>query len=293
MKHASRMKAAALNALPWREKLLVVIRELFNPDIPADLPPRLKWERRVEGPMFLASLAFLLLYAWSALGDNDRLLTHLASVGMWMVWGAFVVDYLVRLFLARERWKWFWKHWWELLLIVLPMFRPLRALRVLPTLVLLQRFSASNARVTVALYTSIATVLIIVVAAISLYDAEVRDPDTAVNDFGDAMWWALTTVTTVGYGDIAPVSPQGRVVGAMLMLSGIAVAGVVTAMVSAWLVEQVQNDATQAGQASELTRHHEVMRSLQELNSEVATLRAEIEQLRRGNNQPGGNPDSH
>jgi voltage-gated potassium channel len=61
------------------------------------------------------------------------------------------------------------------------------------------------------------------------------------NDFAslrDAMWWALQTVTTVGYGDVVPHDTVGRLIGAILMLNGIALLTVVTAGVTAMLIEQ-------------------------------------------------------
>jgi len=59
-----------------------------------------------------------------------------------------------------------------------------------------------------------------------------------VGNFGDSLWWAMQTVTTVGYGDVVPENTTGRLVGALLMLNGIALVTVVTAAVTAMLVEQ-------------------------------------------------------
>ncbi|WP_432949041.1 potassium channel family protein [Kribbella sp. CA-253562] len=55
---------------------------------------------------------------------------------------------------------------------------------------------------------------------------------------GDALWWATTTVTTVGYGDHFPTTSEGRIVGVGLMLAGIALVGTVTAALASWFVEQ-------------------------------------------------------
>jgi voltage-gated potassium channel len=61
-----------------------------------------------------------------------------------------------------------------------------------------------------------------------------------VGDFGDSLWWAMQTVTTVGYGDVVPKGTTGRVIGAILMLNGIALISVVTAVVTAALMEEAR-----------------------------------------------------
>jgi voltage-gated potassium channel len=61
-----------------------------------------------------------------------------------------------------------------------------------------------------------------------------------VGSFGDSLWWALQTVTTVGYGDVVPKGTTGRLIGALLMLNGIALISVVTAVVTATLIEQAR-----------------------------------------------------
>jgi voltage-gated potassium channel Kch len=61
-----------------------------------------------------------------------------------------------------------------------------------------------------------------------------------IGSFGDSLWWALQTVTTVGYGDVVPKGTVGRIIGALLMLNGIALLSVVTAAVTAMLVEQAR-----------------------------------------------------
>ncbi len=62
--------------------------------------------------------------------------------------------------------------------------------------------------------------------------------DSSIESFGDALWWATTTITTVGYGDTYPVTGPGRGVAAFLMISGIALFGVLTANIAAFFVER-------------------------------------------------------
>jgi voltage-gated potassium channel len=62
---------------------------------------------------------------------------------------------------------------------------------------------------------------------------------------GNALWWAVQTVTTVGYGDVVPEHVSGRLIGGVLMLQGIALLTVITASVSATLIEQARRRQTQ------------------------------------------------
>lgn len=79
------------------------------------------------------------------------------------------------------------------------------------------------------------------------------------------------TVTTVGYGDIAPVTPMGRVIAAGLMLAGIALLGVVTATLASWIVDRVSevDEANQAATQAQVSR----------LSADIAALRADLGRL--------------
>jgi voltage-gated potassium channel len=76
-------------------------------------------------------------------------------------------------------------------------------------------------------------------AALAVLDVERSSSDANITDFGDAMWWAVTTMTTIGYGDRYPVTGVGRLVAFALMVGGIALLGTVTATLASWLVETV------------------------------------------------------
>ena len=75
-------------------------------------------------------------------------------------------------------------------------------------------------------------VLFVVVSGASILT--IVEPETA--DFWGAIWWALVTITTVGYGDIAPVSPLGRLIGAALMICGISLVATLSATIAAYFV---------------------------------------------------------
>jgi voltage-gated potassium channel Kch len=91
----------------------------------------------------------------------------------------------------------------------------------------------------VGIYVAGGASLLAFCAALAVLDAERSSVDANITDFGDAIWWAVTTMTTVGYGDHYPVTPAGRLVAFGLMIGGIALLGTVTATLASWLVETV------------------------------------------------------
>ena len=78
---------------------------------------------------------------------------------------------------------------------------------------------------------------IVIAAAFSVLAIEFKSPGSQIDGVSDALWWALSTVTTVGYGDIVPATPVGRIVGMLLMVVGIGVMAALISQVSATLVE--------------------------------------------------------
>lgn len=229
-----------------------------------------RWERRAEWPLTGAALLFLVAYAWPIL--NPTLPGDLRSaLGMaaWAAWALFVVDYLVRLTLAPERGKFFARNIFDLLVVALPLLRPLRLLRLVTLLHVLNRHAGASLRGRVVVYVAGAASLILFVASLAILDAERGREGANITSFSDAVWWALTTVTTVGYGDRFPVTGTGRAVAAGLMLSGIALIGVVTATFASWLIEKVQEveDAAQTA-----TR-----RDIEALTEQVAELRRALQ----------------
>ncbi len=90
------------------------------------------------------------------------------------------------------------------------------------------------------------------------------DENKGIRHFGDALWWAITTVTTVGYGDVTPVTPEGRLVAVVLMLAGIGVIGVFTATVASLLFEEQQTQNPETDEIlARLERIEKALESLQ------------------------------
>ena len=201
------------------------------------------WERRTEVPLLCLALAFLVAYAWPILDPQmTPSIEASLSVLSWCVWVAFALDLLARLYLAEDKLRYAARHWYDVALVALPMLRPLRLLRILMFARLFGRTAAGNVPGRVTVYVVGAALASVGLGALAVLDAERGAPDANIVSIGDALWWATTTVTTVGYGDRFPVTTAGRLIAVCLMIVGIALVGSVTAAVAAWFVEQVQRD---------------------------------------------------
>lgn len=236
----------------------------------ADESRREHWESRADWPLTAAALLFLAAYAWPIL--EPSLPSGWRTICQWVAWGAwalFAVDYVARLLLSRDRATFVRSNVLDLAVVVLPLLRPLRLLRLVTLLSVLDRYAGGSLRGRVAIYVAGATSLILFVAALAALDAERGSPDANITTFPDALWWAMTTVTTVGYGDRFPVTATGRFVAGGLMLAGIALLGIVTASLASWLIDKVR-EVEEESQAA--TR-----RDVEALTAEIRALRERLE----------------
>jgi voltage-gated potassium channel len=210
-----------------------------------DAEPRIAaWDRRVDWPLTALAVLFLVAYAWSvldtSLGPGGRDLIETVLTGTWIVFG---VDYAVRIVLAADRWRFVRTHLLDLAILLLPMLRQLRALRVITVISVLNRQLRNDVRGQVVAYVVGTVALVGFVASLAVLDAERYADGASITTFGEAVWWTITTISTVGYGDRYPVTPEGRVVAAALMVAGIALLGVVTASIASWFVENLRRTA--------------------------------------------------
>jgi voltage-gated potassium channel len=90
---------------------------------------------------------------------------------------------------------------------------------------------------------AISALFISYIAAIQITISERSVEGSNIKTFSDGLWWAVTTVTTVGYGDRYPTTSEGRLLAVLLMITGISLVGVITASVAAWFVKMSQEDS--------------------------------------------------
>lgn len=216
------------------------------------------------------ALAFLVAYAIPILApDSSASVKSICHVAVWVTWSLLAFEVGIRFWRSEIKGEFFKSHWLDVLAVALPILRPLRLLRLLVLLSALQRFVGKSLRGRVAIYVGGSIVLTSFVAALAVLDAERKSSHANIQTFGDALWWVMTTLSTVGYGDHYPVTTEGRLVAVALMVVGVALLGVVTASVATWLIQQVR----EIEHESDAIQRHDILA----LRNEVRQLRAEIQ----------------
>jgi voltage-gated potassium channel len=223
------------------------------------------WKKYTEWPLTGLAIIFLILYSIQVISNLPESKTAVINMSIQIIWVAFILDYIVQLTLASNRKMWFWKNSYQLAIIALPMLRPLRLLRLLSLLKLLQQIAFKALQGKLLVYVISTAFFLVYMGALGVLDAEQNAPHSNIKNFGDAIWWATTTITTVGYGDYYPVTLTGRLVAVGLMVSGVAVVGVVTASLASWLVSQINANSIQ----NEKQQEQKILDAIQAINDKI------------------------
>jgi len=211
-----------------------------------------RFERMTELPLLMLALLMVpLLVAPVALDLSTRVERAMLALD-WIIWGVFAAELTIRTYLAPRRLAYLRQHWFDVLIVALPFLRSLRlvqsarALRVLRGVrALVYVLRAAHTMSEIVARRGVQGVLLfalgaLIASAVVITFAE-RDSGGSIDGLGTAVWWAFTTVTTVGYGDTYPVTLIGRGVATFLMLIGIGLFGVLTANVAAYFVESTRD----------------------------------------------------
>lgn len=181
----------------------------------------------------------------------------------------FLVDFVICLFRAPEPLKYFYTWGWLDLLSCIPsieimrwgrvarIFRVFRVLRAIKSGRLLAQLVLQRRSESTVLAASLVAMLLVFVSSVFILQFE-TDPQSNISTAEDAVWWAFTTITTVGYGDRYPVTPEGRIIAVVLMSAGVGLFGAFSAFLASWFLQ------------SDISRE----------DQEIAALRQEISALR-------------
>ncbi|MFI1017061.1 potassium channel family protein [Streptomyces sp. NPDC020965] len=202
-----------------------------------------EWRRRTEVPLFAASGLFLASYAVRVLAtDLPQGWRDTCLAVTYAAWALFVVDYVVCWRLSGEGASYVRRHPLDAIVVVLPLLRPLRVVRIYESVQHRRARPRLALHARVIVYSGMSAVLLGFAGALAVYAYERGAPGATIRTFGDSVWWACSTLTTVGYGDVAPVTFMGRTVAVVMMAGGLALLGAVTGSFSSWLIQTFSMD---------------------------------------------------
>lgn len=232
--------------------------------------------RRFEIPVLVAALLVVPVIFIEEQADSVTWLRVAEGVN-WLIWLAFAAEYFTVAWLTDRRWAYTRKAWLDVFIIVssfpllpglLASTRLLRLLRLGRVLRLLRlaRLTAVITRGVSATRTIFAKRGLGYIIIVSLLVAMGIGGVFAVLEgsaLSDGLWWAIVTMTTVGYGDFFPTTLGGRIAAAVLMILGIGLLAIITASVAAHFFEDDDKDADQL--ADDVARLHERLNAIEQL----------------------------
>ena len=230
----------------------------------------------MEWPLMLVAVIFLVAYSAQIITDASGPADERYELVLNICWIIFGIDYLARLSTASRKWQWFKDNLIDFFSVALPFLRPLRLVRLIALLRIFQRSADAQLRNRISIYTGAFSALLIWVGALTVLQAERHAEGASLTDLGRALWWSLVTVTTVGYGDIAPVTVTGRLVAAIYMVFGIALIGIITGLFSSWFLERIRREEDAVAEEPYPSNELAMKQQIAELTQEVRLLRAEI-----------------
>ena len=189
-------------------------------------------ERITEAPLLILAAVMIPLIVGPFVWDLSARQEQVFFTADIFIWAVFVADLVVKTAIAPRRVAYLKSHWIDLAILVAPPIRPLRLVRLF---VYGSRLFMGVRRMVQVDYLLVYAVLLVMVSATVVTTVETGE-NAQISSFSDAMWWATVTITTIGYGDLVPVSEAGRAMGYVLVLGGVGLFSALTANFAAALV---------------------------------------------------------
>lgn len=259
------------------KQVINVLRGVYRPSVAQREALLLRVERTSELPLLLLAFLMIPLIAGPFLWDLSVAEVALLSALNVIIWIAFAADLAIKVSIAPNRISYLRTHWLDVLIVAIPFFRPLRIVR----LVIYGSRAFKGTRTLSRADFLIAYAFGALITATTVIVAfERNNTQSQLTEFPDALWWGVVTITTVGYGDITPVTVGGRIVAAALMIIGIGLFSYITANVASKLArqdEKIEEEQTES-------EFDQVSSELKQLRDEIARLSKMME----ANSTPGG-----
>jgi voltage-gated potassium channel len=246
-----------------------------------------RWERRFDWVLLTAAVLVIPVVAIeeSRTGESLR---RIAGVTNWVIWLVFLIEFVVMLAIVSSRGRWLREHPLDVAIVVLtPPFLPaglqtLRVFRLLRLLRLIRIVQAARRLFSPdGLRWAAILALLTVFCGGAGFAAVEKGSNEHVHNTWDGIWWALTTMTTVGYGDISPATNSGRAIAIVVMIVGI---GFLTLLIGAAAERFVSMEVGPIAEAEETlaTTEAEMLREVGEIRDRLGRLEASIRQLQQG-----------
>ena len=221
------------------------------------------WEERSSRPMFVASVLYLLAFAAPIMSTRiQEPYDGYLNIIQMILWGLFAADYCIRLYLAPRRLYFITHNLMNLAIVLLPAWRIVSFLAMIHLTTNRQYKRLSELAVKLFGYTAI----FIIMFALAIYSVESSEPGAMIRDLPTAYWWTFTTLATVGYGDVYPVTGIGRVIAVVVMLYGVGMVAVATGALASWIIEKIGGREEQEYPATKA--------DVDDLRQEISELRA-------------------
>src|SRR4051794_13074132 len=229
-----------------------------------------------EPAVLAATLAMIPVLIIQADAKSDGWQTF-AQVANWVIWSVFAAELAFILVVAPRKRAALRAHWLDAAIVVvtIPVYgrllsslrlaRLMRLLRLARAAVIIARALQAEKRLTSAStfpFVALATVFLTVIAGAVQATVDTAD----FNSFWNGVWWAVVTVTTVGYGDVYPTTVAGRMVAIVLMLVGVGFLAVLTATIASRFVKQERGAETAA-----------ITESLARIEADIAAMKARLD----------------
>ena len=198
-----------------------------------------RWQHGTDLPLAIASLVFLGAYAVHVLAPGLPGGVHDLFLSLtYGAWGLFAVDYGVRWRISGDGPYFVRRQWLDTVVLLLPLLRPVRIVRTYEAMQRRHGHTRLALQARVMAYASLSIALLGFAGALAVYQVERGAPNATIRTFGDSVWWTCSTLSTVGYGDVTPVTTLGRTIAVGLMACGIALLGAVTGSFSSMLLQR-------------------------------------------------------
>ncbi|WP_432454518.1 MULTISPECIES: potassium channel family protein [unclassified Agarivorans] len=187
----------------------------------------------------------------------------------------FITHFFSRMLRSHTPMHYLSHHWIDLFASI-PLIEPLRFLRFIHAVKLIKAISVQqhllkrlkHRRVEATLAAILLVLLIIVLlGSIGILIAEGSESGGQIHSSGEALWWAIVTISTVGYGDFVPVTDAGRVIASVMILTGVGFFGAISGLMSAMLLRD------------ETAKETELVRFMQQHHANQKTMQQQLQQI--------------